>query len=115
VEENLHAGFSARWHADVPTKIRLVGCRWKHVAWQEEDTPIYLELSGGQTPGRGGIEIVEGTLYDQVQRPPVRLKVLDQTVGAHALRGTLEVVNPQVQPLDAATRDRLPLLRIRSR
>jgi hypothetical protein len=92
-ETERHSGLFARWRSDAPVKLRFNNCNYKQKHSRPLLSPIYLDLCGDKVNSMGGIEFVDGHVFNEPARGLVELEA-DPDEGDYNVIGHITNHNP---------------------
>ncbi len=115
VEDIKHAGLHVldKWSNTV--KLRFDNCKWQNVANSRFRAPIDITLKGKKNSDQvDGIEFVNCYVYDEDNRPFLKIRNIEGGDGTYDVRGDIKVYNPHGAKIDSEITYKKPALKINS-
>jgi len=112
ISENItYDGARVLWEKDSSTKLRFDGCKFQNVAKKPNTYPIKLVLRREEVVSQtGGIEFLNCYVYDNVNRPFLKIADAGDETGIYDVKGEINVHNPHGVKVNTGIRDeKLPL------
>lgn len=115
--EDIHySGALIQWEkVGSPLKLRFSDCKWRNVAMRIKEAPIYMELTRKETVSQtGGVEFSNCYIYDEKDRPFLRISDVEGRKGIYDVRGQINVFNPYGAKMDLGTTGKMSALKVKS-
>jgi hypothetical protein len=115
--ENIsYAGSYAIWgKVNSSLKLRFSDCKWQNVAKIPKEFPIYLDLKRKGTVSRtGGVEFVNCYVYDEKDRPFMRITDVEAGKGVFDVTGEINICNPYGAKMNLGTSGEKLALKVNS-
>jgi len=114
-ERIAYSGVSAIWKLTSPLKLRFNNCKFQDVATKRNRAPINLMLKRTDAISQaGGIEFVNCYVYDEKNRPFLRIADVESGEGVYDVKGAINVFNAYGARIDSGKPDEKLVLKINS-
>ncbi len=106
IEDTSYAGAHILWDKTNSSmmKVKFTDCKWRNVAKGVKISPIYLELKKKKVANQaGGVEFVNCFVYDEKNRPFMKITDAVAGEGVYDVKGEINVSNPHGVRIDSQT------------
>ncbi len=105
IENSSYPGALIQWEkADSPIKLRFSNCKFQNVAKRYNQIPISLTLRRKSAAKQTGqIEFINCYVYDDKNRPFLRISDVEGSKGIYDVKGNINVCNPYGAKTDLGT------------
>lgn len=110
-----YSGASVIWKLTSPLKLRFNNCKFRNVAAKRNKVPINLMLKRTNAVSQaGGIEFVNCYVYDEKNRPFLRITDVESGEGVYDVKGDINVFNAYGARIDSGRPDEKLVLKVNS-
>jgi len=114
-ENTGYSGAFAYWKLVSPIRLRFSDCKWWNVARDKGTTPIRLDLKRKDDVSQtGGVEFTNCYVYDERNRPFLRIPNAKVGEGTYNIKGDINIYNPYGARIDPPSIEKELALKINS-